>query len=224
MAKLQDRIIAIFRSKNPLQKDAKPFSSQDDNQTLSDNDAIQINDNGNNLTRDSFQRQLSELDELQNQTSSFESISPIKEDALAQLGFNHIQNEVAPRQITQMMTQAQTVINISNAKGIHLGDTYVNTITNSTTPQPATSTLLGPQNSSRRVSETSSRTKLKKTPTIVAMLESNQELEYRLIKVIAKHLYNWKQVARELQYSEGQIQAFELDNHAMGVTEVCIFK
>lgn len=131
-------------------------------------------------------------------------------------------------QANQFNSPSQTVYQFNHANGIHIGNNFTinqtnlqqdaqplsddddednNTQTKDQKPTPVNTKLL--------------RKKFPKTRTIELLLKSDQPLEHPDMDVIATHLgEDWRSVARDLGFSNGEIDHFYEDNFAYGVKEV----
>lgn len=228
MPKIVEFLRTIFpKNSSTLQTDAAPVSIQDD---TSDYES-----NGNSVTPlSSADLQFSSTNV--SETPSSESLSPIKQHVLAELttqpnhqiiernennsvsGFDNNSNGAPVLNATSIHnTQAQNVFQISNANGIHIGNSFlINGISaNSSLPQNHTTP------DRRAKSESSNRSGLLKTKTIEKMMKCQDTLEHREIDLISTHLLQWREIARKLGFSEGEIEHFYLDNHMNGTKEVC---
>lgn len=100
-------------------------------------------------------------------------------------------------------------INISNAKNFHFGNSY-NIFARTPSTDSATATNKPATTETRKV-----------TPEMKAMSRSLDVLDLDAMDVIATHLdARWKELARRLGFSDGQIHQFYEDHHVRGVKEV----
>ncbi|XP_059614350.1 protein immune deficiency [Phlebotomus argentipes] len=105
-------------------------------------------------------------------------------------------------------TQACNVFQFSNVNNLHIGSVY------NISTEPG-------RISPRQRSGQSGERIYRKTPSIDAMMKSQEKLEHEHIEIIATHLgEDWRNVARDLGYSQGQIDQLMEDNHISGVKEV----
>ncbi|GAB0097922.1 hypothetical protein DMENIID0001_136070 [Sergentomyia squamirostris] len=111
-------------------------------------------------------------------------------------------------------TQAYNVFQFTNVNNLHIGS-----VINISTTEAGGETT-------RRISPRSRRHPdgervIRKTPSIDAMMKSQEKLEHDHIEIIATHLgEDWRNVARDLGYSQGQIDQLLEDHHITGVKEV----
>lgn len=100
-------------------------------------------------------------------------------------------------------TQATTtVINISHANGVHVG--------NQTT-----------YNINYRRSENPQRNIIQETRAIKCLKTCDRPLDRNDLLFVSEHIdETWRDIARDLAYSEGQIKQFHLDHHHLGTKEV----
>lgn len=114
---------------------------------------------------------------------------------------NNLQNNGPQTSIT---TGGVQVVHISNAKNIQLGPSFTFNLANENGNKPT--------NGNGQVKWAN----LKLSETIREMMRCEDELDTGMMDTISRHLgYEWKPFARTLDYSEGQIEAFECDNKAL---------
>lgn len=154
------------------------------------------------------------------------SITPLKEHRLVELstqqnnqvGVNGVQQQF-PQPVQEYNQSNLNQLNISNSSGIHIGNVtkieFNNTNVNNDNhvhPIMRNATNPSPNNQHRKYTT--------KTKTISEMMSSSDMLKESTLRLLATHLEDWKDVARELKYSDGQIQNFYLDNYMHGMEEV----
>lgn len=101
---------------------------------------------------------------------------------------------------SKFSTAQATIINISHANGIHVGDQYI-------------------YNASDRSEK--SRKNIKETDAIKALKLSSSKLTRDDLIFIATHMNeSWRDAIRELDYSDGQIEQGYADYHDSGIKEV----
>ncbi|XP_062544379.1 protein immune deficiency [Armigeres subalbatus] len=128
--------------------------------------------------------------------------------ALTQNIINNVQNNAltAPQTSITNATGVQ-VYQIKNARNVHIGNSITFNSANTEddrTRSPATAN--GPVKWAN----------LKLSDTIRQMMDCEDDLDTDMMIAISRHLgYEWKQFARTLEYSEGQIEAFECDNDTL---------
>lgn len=159
-------------------------------------------------------------------TNRCTSLTPLKEDALVQLSTaNVVGNSTALSEahpISPVLMQhvgnsnsyqqsnSLNSLSISHSTGVHVGNVT----------QISVNGMMNGNDPSALVPQQKRQLKNKKTKTINEMMQSADLLEHRTIDVIAEHLEKWKDVARKLGFSEGQIEHFNLDFHVNGTKEV----
>ncbi|XP_030384310.1 protein immune deficiency [Scaptodrosophila lebanonensis] len=123
--------------------------------------------------------------------------------------------------------QQQVVMNFSNASNLHFGSVYNfnqnlsanSSRKNSTTDESAIAMSPDKMAGSRQ------RQVPRKTTTIVAMMQCQDEPEMRLLDTVASHLgEGWKQIMRELGHSEGQIEQAIIDHQMHGNIKEVIYQ
>lgn len=129
--------------------------------------------------------------------------------ALTQNIVNNVQNNAltAPQTSITNATGVQ-VYQIKNARNVHIGNSFTFNSANAeeerTRPSPANAN--GPVKWAN----------LKLSDTIRQMMECEDDLDTDMMITISRHLgYEWKNFARALEYSQGQIEAFECDNETL---------
>ncbi|XP_058054007.1 protein immune deficiency-like [Anopheles bellator] len=113
----------------------------------------------------------------------------------------HYNALAAPQQTSISNTSAKMVFHIKNSSNVHIGNSYTMEPTN------------GCNDCKTDHKEHVKWANLKLSNTITQMMKSSDELEPEMLEIVSRHLgYEWKSFARKLEYSEGQIDAFEADN------------
>lgn len=132
-------------------------------------------------------------------------------------------------QANQFNSPSQTVYQFNHANGIHIGNNFT---INQTNLQRDAQPLSDDDDEDNTPTQTKDqkpspvdskllRKKFPKTRTIELLLKSDQPLEHPDMDVIATHLgEDWRSVARDLGFSNGEIDHFYEDNFAYGVKEV----
>lgn len=137
--------------------------------------------------------------------------------ALTQNIVNNVQNNAltAPQTSITNATGVQ-VFQIKNAKNVHIGNSF--TFNSANTEEERTRS---PSNINGPVKWAN----LKLSDTIRQMMDCEDELDTEMMITISRHLgYEWKNFARILEYSDGQVQAFECDNETLSeVNELMYF-
>ncbi|XP_053663133.1 protein immune deficiency [Anopheles marshallii] len=122
---------------------------------------------------------------------------------------NNVQhNTLTAPQTSISNTTGMQVYQIRNANNLHIGNNYT---FNSAVVDEGAST-------SGSLSSTSGVkwANLRLSNTITQMMHSLDEVDAEIIDTVSRHLgYGWKSFARKLEYSEGQIDAFEADNSTL---------
>ncbi|XP_016957880.1 protein immune deficiency [Drosophila biarmipes] len=120
--------------------------------------------------------------------------------------------------------QQQVVMNFSNASNLHFGSVYnINqNLSASSSRKGSTSAaeepLASPEGKPRSMGT-------RKTVSIVAMMQSQEEPDVRLLDVVSTHLgEGWKQVMRNLGLSEGQIDQAIIDHQMHGNIREVIYQ
>lgn len=139
-------------------------------------------------------------------------------------------------QANQFNSPNQTVYQFNHANGIHIGNNF--TINQNITQDhnPEDRSELEDDDSGKQDEAASSestkvrkaqpnskelRKKYPKTRTIELLLKSETDLDHFAMDIIATHLgEDWRSVARDLGFSNGEIDHFYEDNFAYGVKEV----
>ncbi|XP_023175011.1 protein immune deficiency [Drosophila hydei] len=122
--------------------------------------------------------------------------------------------------------QQQVVMNFSNASNLHFGSVYNfnQNLTGCSSRKGSTSTtedVAGALPADGKVRHSVPR----KTVSIVAMMQSQQEPDERLLDAVATHLgEGWKQVMRDLGHSEGQIEQAIIDHQMHGNIKEVIYQ
>lgn len=125
---------------------------------------------------------------------------------LTQTIVNNVQNNAltAPQTSITNATGVQ-VYQIKNARNVHIGNSF--TFNSANTEEDRTKP---PSNGPVKWAN------LKLSDTIRQIIDSEDELDTEMMVTISRHLgYEWKHFARALEYSEGQIEAFEFDNDTL---------
>lgn len=129
-------------------------------------------------------------------------------NALTQNIVNNVQNNAltAPQTSITNATGVQ-VYQIKNARNVHIGNSF--TFNSASTEEDRT-------RPSTNVNGPVKWANLKLSDTIRQMMECEDELDTDMMITISRHLgYEWKHFARVLEYSEGEIEAFECDNDTL---------
>uniref|UniRef100_A0A1B0D139 Uncharacterized protein n=2 Tax=Phlebotomus papatasi TaxID=29031 RepID=A0A1B0D139_PHLPP len=146
-----------------------------------------------------------EITRLESQ-SSLETPSPLMPVPSTSRDVVERKNQVGLAQVNN--TQACNVFQFTNVNNLHIGSVF-----NITTEPERISPRSRRSQDGERV--------FRKTPSIDAMMKSQEKLEHEHIEIIAMHLgEDWRNVARDLGYSQGQIDQLLEDHHITGVKEV----
>lgn len=136
-------------------------------------------------------------------------------------------------QANQFNSPNQTVYQFNHANGIHIGNNF--TINQNITQEQqqegvsdaedvetdATAATAVKEQKVAKVDSTALRKKYPKTRTIEKLLKSDKEIDHPDMDVVSTHLgEDWRSVARDLGFSNGEIDHFYEDNFAFGVKEV----
>ncbi|KAL1401544.1 hypothetical protein pipiens_020021 [Culex pipiens pipiens] len=125
--------------------------------------------------------------------------------ALTQNIVNNVQNNTLSGPQTTISAGGVHVVHIKNAKNFQIGNSFTfNLATENGNNKPT--------NSNGQVKWAN----LKLSDTIREMMKCEDELDSGMMDTISRHLgYEWKAFARTLDYSEGQIEAFECDHKTL---------
>ncbi|XP_050326374.1 protein immune deficiency [Bactrocera neohumeralis] len=125
--------------------------------------------------------------------------------------------------------QQQMVMQFSNIKQLHFGSVYnfnsniSGIATNNTRKSGKTDEPNSPSGSSGV--DNTKRQLPRKTTSIVAMMQSREEPNHRILETISTHLgEGWKHVMRELGLSEGQIEQAVIDHQMHGGIKEVIYQ
>lgn len=133
-------------------------------------------------------------------------------------------------QANQFNSPNQTVYQFNHANGIHIGNNF--TINQNITQEQQqegvsdaevveTDATATKEQKISKVDSTALRKKYPKTRTIEKLLKSDKEIDHPEMDVVSTHLgEDWRSVARDLGFSNGEIDHFYEDNFAFGVKEV----
>lgn len=134
-------------------------------------------------------------------------------------------------QANQFNSPSQTVYQFNGSSGIHIGNNFtINQDIVQHAPEKDDNEDVD-EKIDKEVSSSSSnkpavnnkllRKRFPKTRTIELLLKSDKDIEHSEMDVIATHLgEDWRSVARDLGFSNGEIDHFYEDNFAYGVKEV----
>lgn len=178
---------------NMVQSATATTGSSEDRSTLS---AVSYDDQMNTIVPET-------RPELLDQPTNPSTAGP-----LTQTIVNNVQNNAltAPQTSITNATGVQ-VYQIKNARNVHIGNSFTFNSANTE------------EDRARPSSNVNSPVKwanLKLSHTIKQMMDCEDELDTDMMITISRHLgYEWKHFARILQYSEGQIEAFECDNDTL---------
>ncbi|XP_055917282.1 protein immune deficiency [Eupeodes corollae] len=199
-------------SAGSLETDAEPVDDPPENRSR------QSSLNNGSLISGDFNAAL----QLHNQMSENADLSVVRRNSNSQVvAHQPTNNGIAPTTITnnQMAvqnTQGQVVMQFSNVNGLQFGSNYT---FNSGKLEPALSTS---ENSSKLV-PTNGRPR--RTRTIEAMMKSSEELDHKMMVVISTHLgEGWKNVLRDLNFTDGQIEQSIIDNQIHGGVREVIYQ
>uniref|UniRef100_A0A182N1Y3 Death domain-containing protein n=1 Tax=Anopheles dirus TaxID=7168 RepID=A0A182N1Y3_9DIPT len=122
---------------------------------------------------------------------------------------NNVQhNTLTAPQTSISNTTGMQVYQIRNANNLHIGNSY--TFNTAVVEETASTSGSLPGASSVKWAN------LRLSNTISQMMQSQDEVDTETIDTVSRHLgYEWKSFARRLEYSEGQIDAFEADNSTL---------
>lgn len=124
--------------------------------------------------------------------------------ALTQNIVNNVQNNTLSGPQTTISAGGVHVVHIKNAKNFQLGNSFTFNLAPENGNKPTT-----PNGQVKWAN-------LKLSDTIREMMKCEDELDTGMMDTISRHLgYEWKAFARTLDYSEGQIEAFECDNKTL---------
>lgn len=126
--------------------------------------------------------------------------------SLTQNIINNVQNNTLSGPQTSITnTAGMHVLHINNAQNFQIGSSFTFNLAN--------------EDRKKSTGNGSSQVKwanLKLSDTIKEMMKSEDDLDSAMMDTISRHLgYEWKSFARTLEYSEGQIEAFECDHKTL---------
>ncbi|XP_050075372.1 protein immune deficiency [Anopheles maculipalpis] len=138
------------------------------------------------------------------------AVSSAENNTSPQTVVNNVQhNTLSVPQTSISNTTGMQVYQIRNANNLHIGNNYT------------FNTAVVDEGASTSGSPVAGRTgvkwaNLRLSNTISQMMHSTDEVDSEIIDTVSRHLgYEWKSFARKLEYSEGQIDAFEADNSTL---------
>ncbi|XP_053672799.1 protein immune deficiency [Anopheles nili] len=122
---------------------------------------------------------------------------------------NNVQhNTLAVPQTSISNTTGMQVYQIKNANNLHIGNSYTYNAAAVEDAPSSSGSLPGP--SSVKWAN------LRLSNTISQIMQCEDDVDTEIIDTISRHLgFEWKSFARKLEYSEGQIDAFEADNNTL---------
>ncbi|XP_049297130.1 protein immune deficiency [Anopheles funestus] len=134
---------------------------------------------------------------------------PVENQTPPQTIVNNVQhNTLTAPQTSISNTTGMQVYQIRNANNLHIGNNY--TFNSAVADEGASTSGSLPRTSGVKWAN------LRLSNTISQMMQSQDELDTELIDTVSRHLgYEWKSFARKLEYSQGQIDAFEADNSTL---------
>lgn len=146
-------------------------------------------------------------------------------DRLQDGGASPVQAEERLQDVTTTsnhLNQAQNILQFNNSSSIHIGNVLNYTLNQEqTTIGNDINDKSKPNDGSTEEGAGSLKKAYRRTRTIDALLRSTREVEHYELDIIATHLgEDWRSVARDLGFSNGEIDHFYEDNHAFGVKEV----
>uniref|UniRef100_A0A182PTW0 Death domain-containing protein n=1 Tax=Anopheles epiroticus TaxID=199890 RepID=A0A182PTW0_9DIPT len=145
--------------------------------------------------------------------SSPQSLEPIagEHHTTPQTVVNNVQhNTLTAPQTSISNTTGMQVYQIRNANNLHIGNSYTFNTAVMDDGASTSSSLPGSSGASVKWAN------LRLSNTISQMMQSPDEIDPEIIDTVSRHLgYEWKSFARRLEYSEGQIDAFEADNSTL---------
>uniref|UniRef100_A0A182UBT7 Death domain-containing protein n=1 Tax=Anopheles melas TaxID=34690 RepID=A0A182UBT7_9DIPT len=147
-------------------------------------------------------------------SGSSQSLEPVAGEhhtATPQTVVNNVQhNTLTAPQTSISNTTGMQVYQIRNASNLHIGNSY--TFNTAAVVDEGAST----SGSLPGAGSTVKWANLRLSNTISQMMQSQDEVDTELLDTVSRHLgYEWKSFARRLEYSEGQIDAFEADNSTL---------
>uniref|UniRef100_A0A182WM25 Death domain-containing protein n=1 Tax=Anopheles minimus TaxID=112268 RepID=A0A182WM25_9DIPT len=122
---------------------------------------------------------------------------------------NNVQhNTLTAPQTSISNTTGMQVYQIRNANNLHIGNNY--TFNTALVEDGASTSGSLPRAAGVKWAN------LRLSNTISQMMQSQDEVDAEIMDTVSRHLgYEWKSFARKLEYSEGQIDAFEADNSTL---------
>ncbi|ALC42405.1 imd [Drosophila busckii] len=122
--------------------------------------------------------------------------------------------------------QQQFVMNFSNASNLHFGSVYnFNQNTSACSSRKSSNATEEGAAAASGISPDGKRHLPRKTVSIVAMMQSQQEPDVQLLTCVSKHLgEGWKHIMRMLGHSEGEIEQAIMDHMVQGNTSEVIYQ
>nr|AJC98452.1 AGAP004959-RA [Anopheles coluzzii] len=144
-------------------------------------------------------------------SQSLEPVAGEHHTATPQTVVNNVQhNTLTAPQTSISNTTGMQVYQIRNASNLHIGNSYTFNTAAVVDEGASTSGSLPGAGSAVKWAN------LRLSNTISQMMQSQDEVDTELLDTVSRHLgYEWKSFARRLEYSEGQIDAFEADNSTL---------
>lgn len=207
MAKFKNLLSGLFpKSNSKLETDAAviPRQSHEDPSNKNENPAANIPAQVPETTVEESTPGTSAL-----VPSTVEDVEPqnqllLSNPALTQNIVNNVQNNSLSGPQTTISAGGVNVVHIENASNVQLGNIFTFNLAPENGNKPTT-----PNGQVKWAN-------LKLSDTIREMMKCEDELDTGMMDTISRHLgYEWKAFARTLDYSEGQIEAFECDNKTL---------
>lgn len=201
-----------MNSEGRLETDALPISDTDNN-----SGALSLPSNTPTASADLTESVLRELSDPNYNSMDVVQSAQIPGNALVNGNGSGSSSNNTMNTMNVHSAQQQVVMNFSNASNLHFGSVYnfnqnlsaCSSRKGSTSTTEELASAMPPADSKRHVP--------RKTVSIVAMMQSQQEPDERLLDTVATHLgEGWKHVMRELGHSEGQIEQAIIDHQMHG--------
>ncbi|EDW62178.1 protein immune deficiency [Drosophila virilis] len=212
-----------MNSEGRLETDALPISETDNN-----SGALSLPSNTPTASADLTESVLRELSDPNYNSMDVVQSAQIPGNALvngSSSGSSSGNNNNTMNTMNVHSAQQQVVMNFSNASNLHFGSVYnfnqnlsaCSSRKGSTSTTEEVASAIPPADGKRHVP--------RKTVSIVAMMQSQQEPDERLLDTVATHLgEGWKHIMRELGHSEGQIEQAIIDHQMHGNIKEVIYQ
>lgn len=219
MAKFKNIFTNMFaKSSYKLETDAAiiPHGSNDDAENKNENGTNSVHSVttttgspavNSTLSATLHDHQVNIIDPERPPNQQLQPVNPTATGSLTQNIVNNVQNNAltAPQTSITNATGVQ-VYQIKNARNVHIGNSFTFNSANTEEERRPSGNINSPVKWAN----------LKLSDTIRQMMDCEDVLDTDMMITVSRHLgYEWKHFARTLEYSEGQIEAFECDNDTL---------